>query len=451
MARLSWLPFTDDWRQARHARAERAWADALLQHRNGDVTAAGRMLAALRAGAEPTLAKAKQALDPPAPEVLQRLLKANPNLHPLADLPATDQFGDTLLHRWARIPERSEPQHARITRLLLTPTTPEQVAKLVSWNVSGNLLRKNQEQQDPQMLAALHGNWALLKGLAQHLKASAGGMQTDMRQRHWVDHWTDGVLERHAAGQPLRLTDADPALSALKVCLGPEEGALLGRKNGWYGAPVARLLAAGVDWRLAEHLFPSRPDANPADRSETSLGSREGPVDPAHFRAYSALAEALSPNATVQGPGIDSHYLAGAMVSSQPMEALEWIMEGMSHFRADPREMPRQCNVWVTGQRIGSAAYPWLAKPERLAVALERRWLEPTGLLPDNLPELPTLLIDMMSDPAREPMARRILDALQRNYPPVMDAGYKSILMADRLENTLKAPAPGTTSARQRL
>lgn len=40
------------------------------------------------------------------------------------------------------------------------------------------------------------------------------------------------------------------------------------------------------------------------------------------------------------------------------------------------------------------ADLPWLAKPERLAVALERQWLEATSLLPDNLPELPALLTD---------------------------------------------------------
>ena len=450
MARFSWLPFSSDWRDARQARAERSWTEALLQHRRGDPAAVQRMRSALVAGAKPTLDKAKQALDPPAPEVIQRLLKTNPTLHPLADLPATNQFGDTLLHMWARIPDRDTPSQARISQILLTPVNPQHVAKLVSWNVRGNLLRLNQEKQDPQMLAAQHGNWALLKGLTRHLKESVGGLHTDMRERNWVDHWTDGVLARHAKGQPLRLTDTDPALNTLKTCLGPEEGALLGRKNSWHGSPVARLLAAGIDWRFIEHLFPSRPDANPEHRSETSLGSREGPIDPAHFRTHLALAEALLPNAGVHGPGIASHYLAGAMVSTQPMEALEWIMEGMSHFRPDPREQRRQCNLWAGSQeKHRSPAFPWLAKPERLAVALERQWLEATSLLPDSLPELPALLTDMMGDPAREPMARRILEALGRTYPTVMEAGYQSLLLADHLDNTLEASA--SAKARQRL
>ena len=46
-------------------------------------------------------------------------------------------------------------------------------------------------------------------------------------------------------------------------------------------------------------------------------------------------------------------------------------------------------------------------------------------------------------------MARRILEALGRNYATVMEAGYQSLLLADHLDNTLEASA--SAKARQRL
>ena len=82
-------------------------------------------------------------------------------------------------------------------------------------------------------------------------------------------------------------------------------------------------------------------------------------------------------------------------------------------------------------------------------MALERQWLEATSLLPDNLPELPALLTEMMGAPVREPMARRILEALGRNYATVIEAGYQSLLLADHLDNTLEASA--SAKARQCL
>jgi len=448
---LAWWPLSEKQKAARQARLEKEWKVVADRHREGDAKAEAQMLGLLRRGAAPSLGKAMDALEPPAPKALRWLLKKNPQLHPMGRDPAVNRHGETLLHAWAQQSDAGDVRHAGITTLLLTfPPT----AKMHGWYQAELAFRQDNLGQDAQMLAARHGNWALLKGLIPFARQATSVTRRDKDRQHWVDHWAEGVLERLVQGIPLSLSASDPAFSAFKQSLFAGNPQLLGQSDCVKGKPLSRLLAGGVDWRLAEHLFPSRPDANPESRSEVSLGSREGPVDPEHFRAYSSLKEALNPSAGVRGPGIDSYYLMGAMVTTQPLEALEWIMEGLSHYREDPSEQPRECHVWNGRQDqpegvSSSPALPWLARPERLALALEKKWLAETTVMASRIPELPRLLLSLSKDPDQTSLADRILTALEKNYPVQCQEGnYRSLVREQALDSMLPAAHSARPSPR---
>lgn len=439
---LAWFPRSDKQKADRKARLENEWKIAVERHREGDARAEAQMLGVLRRGGTPSLSKAMDALHPPAPRALQWLLKKNPQLHPMGRDAATNRHGETLLHAWAQQPDAGDARHGGITTLLLTfPPT----AQMHGWYQAELAFRQDKLGQDAQMLAARHGNWALLKGLVPYSRQATSVTRRDQERQHWVDHWVEGVLERLVQGTPLSLSAADPAFSAFQQSLFADNPQLLGRSDGVKGKPLSRLLAGGVDWRLAEHLFPSRPDANPESRSEVSLGSREGPVHPEHRQAYGSLTQALHPSAGVRGPGIDSYYLMGAMVTTQPLEALEWIMEGLSHYREDPSEKPRACHVWNGRSDLpegvsSSPALPWLARPERLALALEKKWLEETTVMASRIPELPRLLLSLSRDPDQASLADRILAALEKNYPvQCREGNYRSLVREQALDSLLPA------------
>lgn len=447
---LAWLPLSEQQTAARKIRLEQDWKAAVELHVAGDTRGSARMLSLLSRGATPTFAKALDALSPPAPKVLNALLKKAPQLHPMAREAATNRHQETLLHAWARQPDAGDVSHVGITRLLLTfPPT----AKMPGWYQAELALRRDGLGQDAQMLAARHGNWALLKALIPYGRNATSVTRRDQERQHWVDHWVDGVLERLARGTPLSLSPSDPAFSAFKQSLFAGDPQLLGHSDCVKGKPLSRLLAAGVDWRLAEHLFPSRPDANPEHRTEISLGSREGPLHPEHRQVYFGLKDALAPSVGVRGPGISSYYLAGAMVTTQPLEALEWIMEGLSHFREDPVEKSRRCNVWngLDGPAgvSSSPALPWLERPERLALALEKKWLEEVALDARRIPELPCLLIGLSREAGQELLLERILAALEKNYPGCFEGQYRALLKADALSVSL--PAAKTRRAPSRF
>ena len=436
---LAWFPLSEKQKAARKDRLENEWTLAAERHREGDARATAQMLRVLRRGAVPSLSKALDAMDPPAPNVLHWLLKKNPQLHPMGRDPLVNRHRETLLHAWAQRPDGGDARHAGITTLLLTfpPTT-----KMHGWYQTELAFRQDGLGQDAQMLAARHGNWALLKALIPYGRHATTVTRRDQDRQHWVDHWTDGVLERLVQGSPLSVSPADPGFSAFKQSLFAGDAQLLGYSDCVKGKPLSRLLAAGVDWRLAEQLFPSNPKANPQYRSETSFGSFEGPLDPQHRQAYGSLKDALNPSAGVRGPGISSYYLAGAMVTTQPIEALEWIMEGLSHFRESPDDKPRQCYLWNGLERpegvSDSPALPWLSRPERLALALEKKWLDETSVMASRIPELPQLLRGLAGEPEQKLLADRILAALEKNYPAQCAEGsYRSLVREQVLDLSL--------------
>lgn len=103
-------------------------------------------------------------------------------------------------------------------------------------------------------------------------------------------------------------------------------------------------------------------------------------------------------------------------------------MEGLSHFREDPSEKPRDCHVWngLTDQPEGvssSPALPWLARPERLALALEKKWLAETSVVASRIPELPQLLRSLAGEPEQKLLADRILAALEKTTLPSVQRG----------------------------
>ena len=188
--------------------------------------------------------------------------------------------------------------------------------------------------------------------------------------------------------------------------------------------------------------MPSHPPAQPQRRSETNLGPNEGPLDNEMFRVYA--------NHVVHGPGIEVPYLVGAIVRTQPLEALEWIMEGMSHFREDPAERSRQCNLYYlegNSTKHSSPAMAWVTHPERLAVALERKWLVSSCVKENRDPEFLATLGALLKDPAMLPVLGCISEALERNYGQEFKA-YKRLVLAQRLE---AIPAPVALKAKPRF
>ena len=413
MPLLSWIPFTPAWTSAQRRKAEHAWSQSLALHRAGHPAGTEGLTKAAGSGYLGSFQHALDALSPPAPEALALLLRRRPNLHPLSEEPLTNGLGDTLLHLWARQPQpaNGSTAHQAITRLLLMPVGTD-IARV--GQAKKKMLRPNADRMDAQMLAARHGNWDVLRGLKPYTHWVIGSepVREDLTKRHWVDHWAEGVLERLQAGDSFQLRGDDPALSAFCFCAGPDDVARLGKRHR-LGRPLARLLAAGVNADLAEFICPREPT------NESK-------------QLWNTLNKSFEPNQFVAGPGIASYYLVGAMVSSQPWEAICKVMGA-----AALRSKPDLRKIHLFDHTGRSPALDWLDKPEWFAHALEKTWFIANAVNPGALPGLPRLLRDLLKDPSTEPVALRIFTALETHYRGTWPPGFRSDTLQGVLEETL--------------
>ena len=157
----------------------------------------------------------------------------------------------------ARVARAEHTWSKAIARHHLGDSTAARALRWALWQGAAPSFEKAQAVLNPplpgilnKMLAAAHGNWSLMRAFVLY---SPPPGSKDVRGKTWVHHWADGVLDRHAAGNALRLTQEDPALSALVALADQDEQVLclLGESDA-SGRPAARLLAAGVDWNLLE-------------------------------------------------------------------------------------------------------------------------------------------------------------------------------------------------------
>lgn len=463
MPLLTWIPFTPAWKSARSARAEVQWEQALQDHRRGEPSADGRLAAALRAGASPTYARACSVLHPPAPQAMKVLLDKNIGLRPGSSWDSKQHSrGDTLLHEWARCPApmEADARVTQMTRLLWREPVrndplsvfgnnsqcPYESSSDVAWWA-------NRAGETPRMLAARHGHWSLLKlwTPAEPGKRSVWGptkAEVDAKSRHWVDHWATGVIERHREGTLFVPSPQHPAVRSLLESQDVYDLNLLS-ESGTRHPAIARLLAAGVPHSIVEMLLTSHPDAKPQFRSETALGPNEGPLNPSHAAAYSSMGKALAPDAWVgEIPGVEGKMLASAMVETQPMAALEWLMESMSYYREDPNEGRRTMHVRLGGAHPQTPTTTWVKHPEHMLVALERKWFGDGALFPDHDPVLKAFFQDMLYETTGTGGA--IWAALERNYPNVVEQGFKQMQMARKLDANLPEE-PSTSPRRARM
>ena len=125
------------------------------------------------------------------------------------------------------------------------------------------------------------------------------------------------------------------------------------------------------------------------------------------------------------------------MAHSQPMEALVWVMEGTSHYRPDPSDRPRQCYISYkpveNESSVVSPAMAWVHRPERLLIALERRWFQESKVDEEKAPEVFKVLEDWLKDESMWPTLKKIAEVLEKNYGQEFKA-YKRLELAKRLE-----------------
>ena len=370
-------------------------------------------------------ADAFTALDPTR---LSSLLKKHPRLHPLSAAPLRDENGDTLLHAWARLSPTPGPDALAITQLLLgqwamETTHTDEVTVLTS--KVGNLAG-----QTPQMIAARHGNWGLLRQLPYN--RSVGGHR-DHDGLHWVDHWAAGILERHASGQPLGPLEDDPAVSAFKAVERERDLYWLSDSKSPKGTPLARLLAAGVDWTLTEHLLPSD------DRLE------DAPV--VLDEAYPQAKRALYPNKYVMGlEGTEPAPLAVLVAQNQPFEAMAWLMEGQSHGRPSPLEEHR----WMDLLKDGSSPAAHLAnRPDVLLEGIRRRWFCRGSFSPKRFLGLSEALEKMMDHPEQVDYVTPLLEEISVRCAP--DAGRDFGVRWRQARLNVQLPQTQTVKPKPRL
>ena len=163
---------------------------------------------------------------------------------------------------------------------------------------------------------------------------------------------------------------------------------------------MARLLAAGVDWNLTEHLLPT----------EDQIANAPVQLDEGYTKAKSALYV----NQVVVGQEGTAPLPLGLLVAQQqPLEAMAWLMEGQSHGRPSPLDEPR----WLDILKDGSSPASYLAtQPDILLEGIRRRWFCRGSFAPNRFPGLSDALDVMMANPDQVAYVTPLLEEISTRF-----------------------------------
>lgn len=404
----------------RHGWAQALWDKALAEHRAGDPTAEDRLVAALDQGLLPGFEHACALLHPPAPRAMAVFFEHDPRFHCSSGWSCRVGFGrDTLVHAWARTPVPlldETPAVAHMTALLWRrpkpvtedspyPHRPVFLDDLaIDWWGDRN-------GHTPRMEAARHGHWPLLKAFSLTDSDLQGdtpaGVERDKLDKHWVDHWVDGVLARQE--------DLDPESPSLKALEGHADvmaHRLLTSTRSAQAPALVRLAQQGVDvWGI-----------------------------PVLHQALALDHTVLYPNGRFPNESSGCvEPLSTALLSTQPLERLQqWLQVPLMEWSNAHR------------YRIQDAA-PWFAHPEKLLMAVEHSYFS-LGALGMDAPNMVSARVTEQLDHWLETdrhFLTRLLNAINSHYYVDQGSGYQRWGLALRLQHTL---SPGrATMARTRL